>query len=116
MSVGKTGSGSLAERPSLILIRNVRSYPSKGNSFFVYSKFFIASSICEFSNESRYICVVARSECPSDSEMIAMFTPERFSTVAYVCRATCKKSRKAKVTGDVRIIGKMFIVSIFAVL
>lgn len=47
------------------------------------SRFFMASSIWEFSKLSRYIWVTFSELWPRDSEMIAVLTPERFSTVAY---------------------------------
>ena len=56
--------------------------------FYIYNKLAIAASICEFSKESKYICVIFSELCPKDSEIIDVDTPERFRTVANEWRAT----------------------------
>ena len=82
MVVGYTGKDRIFHLPFVVeLCWNCMDWR-------IHSRFFIASSIWEFSKLSRYICVVSRSECPRLSLIIAMFTPDLFRTVANVCRAT----------------------------
>ena len=47
----------------------------------------MASSIWSFSKLSRYICVTFSELCPIASDIIEVFTPERFNTVANECLA-----------------------------